>query len=63
MKNVNRIELTALTPTPDGYYFHTYNPQNGMAGGIQTTITTKKRVIEMLRARGICCPHYAYRGK
>lgn len=42
MKNANRIELAALTPTPDGYYVHTYNPQSGVAGGIQTTITTKK---------------------
>ena len=63
MKNVNRIELAALTPTPGGYYVHTYDPQNGGAGGIQTTITAKKRVLEMLRARGICCPHYAYRNK
>ena len=63
MKNANRIELAALTPTPDGSYVHTYNPQNSVAGGIQTTITAKKRVVEMLRARGICCPHYAYRNK
>lgn len=63
MKNANRIELAALTPTPEGYYVHTYDPQTAIAGGIQTTITTKKRVIEMLRARGICCPHYAYRNR
>lgn len=63
MKNVNRIELAALTPTPEGYYVHTYDPQTAIAGGIQTTIATKKRVIETLRARGICCPHYAYRRK
>ena len=63
MKNAKRIELAALTPTPGGYYVHTYNPQNSVAGGIQTTITTKKRVIEALRAHGICCPHYAYRKK
>ena len=63
MKNVNRIELAALTQTPQGYYVHTYDPQTGSAGGIQTTATTKKRVLKMLRARGICCPHYAYRNK
>ena len=63
MKNVNRIELAALTQTPRGYYVHTYDPQTGSAGGIQTTITAKKRVLEMLRARSICCPHYAYRNK
>lgn len=63
MKNANRIELAALTPTPGGYYVHTYNPQTGSAGGIQTTDTTKKRVIKTLRAHDICCPHYAYRNK
>lgn len=63
MKNANRIELAALTPTPGGYYVHTYDPKTGIAGGIQTTITTKKRVIKMLRAHDICCPHCAYRNK